>query len=644
MSTRKAIITTMLTLAMLAIATTQASAHVTRELTGTFDGSLEGEAVGLAVDLETDNVYVTDGKTNTLNIFSATGGAPIGGVPSQIVGTGFLGSGERPGVAVDNSCYEHDPRLTEATIPSCAEYDPSYGDVYVVDDLPPYPGVQKFKLSPEGKYEEVEKIIVGVPSGQEKYPSGVAVDSQGNVFVDSRIEKETPSDPFGDVPSIVEQTISGEQIEIPQTMVFQPAFIAVDGSGNNIYIGKASENGLLLVGTFAGVEKLKLGALGEFDEEVFVPLIVSGELQARPVAVDRSTGSVFVGAGNRVAEYGEDGGEPQLEFGSSESSGGSLVGVRPVSAVAVNSDTGQVYVANTAERDIDVFGPVLDPASIPVEQPAASDLTRTSALLAGSANPEGSGGNYWYEYVPDDEYEPGAADPYVQGGRTATTALPTAHADESIERVVLSGLSPGTTYHYRLAVSNASGPVYGPDQTFTTAPATPPTVTTGVAGEIGTTSATLTGSVGPRSLATSYVFEVGTSTSYEGARLFGNAGSSSGEVQATVALRYLVPSTTYHYRLVATNFDGTSYGQDQSFTTPGVPSPIGQPTTIPLIPTPSIAFPSIAGATTGPAKVTTKALTNAQKLRNALKACRKMPKRQRAVCDKRASKKYGKAK
>ena len=47
MSTRKAIITTILTLAMLAIATTQASAHVTRELTGTIDGSLEGELSAL---------------------------------------------------------------------------------------------------------------------------------------------------------------------------------------------------------------------------------------------------------------------------------------------------------------------------------------------------------------------------------------------------------------------------------------------------------------------------------------------------------------------------------------------------------------------------------------------------------------------
>ena len=132
MSTRKAIITTMLALAMLAIATAQASAHVTRELTGTFDGSLEGESVRIAVDFETDNVYVVNVKTGTVNIFSSTGGVPTGGVPSQITGLsiGDYGSPHGPiGVAVDNSCYEHQPRLTETTTPTCAEYDPSYGDV-----------------------------------------------------------------------------------------------------------------------------------------------------------------------------------------------------------------------------------------------------------------------------------------------------------------------------------------------------------------------------------------------------------------------------------------------------------------------------------------------------------------------------------
>ena len=639
MSTTKTILTTILTLALLVLLFTTASADaVTRELTGTIGSSLEG-TLGLAVDLETGNVYVADSDTEAVDIFSATGGAPSGGVPSQITGLEDLGLEGRPdGIAVDNSCYEHNPRLTKTTTPTCAEYDPSYGDVYITLTT----RVIKVKLNSAGKYEQVEEFVALDSKGEENESTAVAVDSQGGLYILGPAVrgsiKEKSSDPSGQFPSVTEKSVSGMETTISQAITFEPGFLAVDDS-DDIYLGPQSENGL-----DSGVGKLKIGALGEIlSEEVLAPPIAP-DSQHRPVAVDRSTGSVFVGDGNHVDEYGEAGGEPQSEFGSAEPSGGLLIHAGAVSAVAVNSSTGQVYVANTSEHDVDVFGSVLSPATIPVEQPAASDLTRTSALLAGTADPEGGDGSYWYEYVPDGEYEPGAADPYVQGGRTVTTALPTAHTDESIERVVLSGLLPGTTYRYRLVVSNPSGPVYGPDQTFATAPATPPIVTTGAAGEIGATSATLTGSVGPQGLATSYVFEVGTSRSYEGARLFGNSGSSTGEVQATVALQYLVPGTTYHYRLAATNFDGTTYGQDQSFTTPNVPSPIGQPTAIPLIATPTVEFPSIAGATMGPAKVTTKALTNAQKLKNALKGCRKKPKRQRAVCEKQASKKYGKAK
>jgi hypothetical protein len=34
--------------------------------------------------------------------------------------------------------------------------------------------------------------------------------------------------------------------------------------------------------------------------------------------------------------------------------------------------------------------------------------------------------------------------------------------------VSITGLVPGTTYHYRLEATNSYGTTYGPDQTFTT--------------------------------------------------------------------------------------------------------------------------------------------------------------------------------
>ena len=262
-------------------------------------------------------------------------------------------------------------------------------------------------------------------------------------------------------------------------------------------------------------------------------------------------------------------------------------------------------------------------------------------LLAGTANPEGGGGSYYFQYVPAGEYQPGAADPYVAGVQTATGTLAAGHADEGIERVVLSGLRPGTTYHYRLVASNATGTSYGPDETFTTAAATPPAVATGAAVEVGATAATLTGTVGPRGLPTSYVFEVGTDAGYGGAKLFGNAGEGTGEEQVSVALRFLTPGTTYHYRLVASSFDGTTYGQDETFTTPEVSPAVAQPPGTPLLASPTEAFPSVAGAVTGPVSAAKprKAPTGAQKLEAALRACRKeRPAKRRAGCEERARK------
>ncbi len=65
------------------------------------------------------------------------------------------------------------------------------------------------------------------------------------------------------------------------------------------------------------------------------------------------------------------------------------------------------------------------------------------------------------------------------------------------------------------------------------------------------------------------------------------------------------PGVTYHYRIQASNTDGTSYGADQTFTTPTYPALTFPPA---IVPPPK--------KMTGP-----KELTRAQKLAKALKAC-----------------------
>ncbi len=86
---------------------------------------------------------------------------------------------------------------------------------------------------------------------------------------------------------------------------------------------------------------------------------------------------------------------------------------------------------------------------------------------------------------------------------------------------------------------------------------------------VGIGSVTLNGTIDPRAWDTSYLFEYGTSTAYglSWPSIPVAMGALEGSQPVVVNVPNLLPSTTYHYRLVATNGGGTTYGEDQTFTT-----------------------------------------------------------------------------
>ena len=53
-------------------------------------------------------------------------------------------------------------------------------------------------------------------------------------------------------------------------------------------------------------------------------------------------------------------------------------------------------------------------------------------------------------------------------------------------------------------------------------------------------------------------------------------GALEGPQPVVVGIPNLLPSTTYHYRLVASNGGGSSYGQDMTFTTGEYPAQVIQ--------------------------------------------------------------------
>jgi hypothetical protein len=119
----------------------------------------------------------------------------------------------------------------------------------------------------------------------------------------------------------------------------------------------------------------------------------------------------------------------------------------------------------------------------------------------------------------------------------------------------------------------------GPLQLASGAPSVATQAATAVTGAAGT----LNGTVNPNDFATSYRFEYGTSTSYGTSVPVPDAPAGSGKLSERVdqPITGLQPDTTYHYRLVATNGEGTSEGEDRSFAT-APPSVTGvQPSTGP---------------------------------------------------------------
>jgi hypothetical protein len=129
------------------------------------------------------------------------------------------------------------------------------------------------------------------------------------------------------------------------------------------------------------------------------------------------------------------------------------------------------------------------------------------------------------------------------------------------------------------------------------AASTKPAVKTGGVADVTITSATLKGSVDPNGAATTYFFQIGTTSLYGANTAAVAAGSGSSPKAVTTPVGALAAATVYHYRIVAQNRNGLVKGGDRTFKTK--PQPLG--VTLAANPNP-VAFGSpvtLAGQLTG---------------------------------------------
>jgi hypothetical protein len=199
------------------------------------------------------------------------------------------------------------------------------------------------------------------------------------------------------------------------------------------------------------------------------------------------------------------------------------------------------------------------PNSPTAETIAPSSVTQTSATLNATVNPNGG-------EVTECKIEYGTT--LASASRAPCTPSPTGTTEVAVSASV-TGLFANTTYHFRIVVTSAGGTSHGAERAFTTLP-NPPTAETAAASSLAATSAMLGATVNPNGGEVSDCrFEYGTTIAYGSTVSCASLpGSGSSPIAVLADVTGLTASTTYHFRIVATNSGGTSEGADQIFTTP----------------------------------------------------------------------------
>ena len=192
---------------------------------------------------------------------------------------------------------------------------------------------------------------------------------------------------------------------------------------------------------------------------------------------------------------------------------------------------------------------------------AASEVTKTSATLNATVNPDGSevsAANCKFEYGTTSVSEKSAPCSSPPGSGSAPVAV-----SASVS------LTANTVYHFRISATNSFETTKGQEETVTTVPNAPTVVTT-PASAITQTSATLKATVNPNgSNVTKCEFEWGTKVPYEKhVECASLPGSGTAPVAVSATVGGLSAHTGYHYRIVAENASPpASDGADEPFET-----------------------------------------------------------------------------
>lgn len=560
-------------IALLALVTMTAPAWATAP---TFDTSFDGSATPdgsmrpgpVAVNQATGDVYVVDVDHDVVDRFDAAG-TYLSQIRGSSTTVGSFAFGGEDDLEVDNSGGANQ------------------GAIYVTSENSSFAtgnfGV--FAFRPDGGFLWQANF-----NGASADTCGVSVDTGGNLWV---------SDFVAGVQQL--RTADGATVGSPVAVTGRSCQTAFN-SADELYVRRWGSDA---VDEFAAPGYAAPGTL----------IDTGGKIQ---IAVDRTTDYVYMPdrAADQVYVY--------------DSSGSSIAGTPFDSGVATrnyvgldaNSATNQIYVADNANGDVEIFD-------------APQHATRARGAGSGTGTVTCDGGPCAASYAEGTTLTlaatPGATSTFtgwsVTGDPTSTCiarASPctvtvnddvdvTATFDLVQHRVSVSKVGTGSgtvsSSPAGIACGATCGSSFGEGSrvTLTATPATgstftgwsgggcsgtgtcsvtvnadtavtatfaqgAPTVATGAASGIAQTAATIAGTVNPNGDGTTCQFQYGTSTAYGSVAACGPApGAGTSAVGVSAALSGLTAGTTYHYRIVGTNRGGTANGADQTFATTAAP-------------------------------------------------------------------------
>lgn len=507
-------------LGILALTTAPASAVETRSFEASFGpggtaATAFGQPAAVGVDQSTGDLYVADVSAGTVQKFNSAHEPSIfTGVSPNISGSRLTGFSFHAGLPVSDIAVSS-----------------STHDFYVVN----FPGSLRAYQS-DG---EPANFTVGPGAGTNELGGfealcGVAVNANGDIYA-------------GDSGRGASQ---GVHVYAPSG---EPLATIAASNACNVAV---DSHGIVYLNHFeAAVEKFTPSI---FPVTASTTYTSAGIVNANPawgVTVDPATNALFVDEHTQIAEY-DEAGTRVLSFGARGP--GALTASE---GLAVNGASDVLYVSDAGGNHlVEIFGAA---ANVPeVVTGAATEVTGSSATPSGAINPEGVNvTDCHFDYGTSTSYGQTAACEQTVGSGTGEVAV-TAR---------LTGLMPGTTYHFRLQASNANGTNFGEDATLETLPA--PSIASEMVTSVTASSADLQATVNPVGFSvTSCTFQYGTSTAYGNSvpceQSLEQIGNESLPVPVSAVISGLSANTTYHWRFVTSNAAGTATSTDHTFVYP----------------------------------------------------------------------------